>query len=43
MSIGSVKNRIKVIFDIIGVGDKKGFLNKYSDFQICYGDDFSSI
>ena len=43
MSINKIKNRIKVIFDIIGVGDKKGFLNKYSDFQICYGDDFSSI
>ena len=43
MSLGSVKNRIKVIFDELGVGDKQGFLNKYSDYEICYGDDFSSI
>lgn len=43
MSLGSVKNRLKVIFDEIGVGDKQGFLNKYSDYEICYGDDFSSI
>jgi len=42
MSLGSVKNRFKVIFDEIGVGDKQGFLNKYSDYEICYGDDFSS-
>lgn len=42
MSLGSVKNRLKVIFDEIGVGDKQGFLNKYSDYEICYGDDFSS-
>ena len=43
MSLGSVKNRLKVIFEEIGVGDKLGFLNKYSDYEICYGDDFSSI
>lgn len=43
MSLGSVKNRLKVIFDEIGVGDKQGFLNKYSDYEICYGDNFSSI
>lgn len=43
MSLGSVKNRFKVISDEIGVGDKQGFFNKYSDYEICYGDDFSSI
>lgn len=43
MSLGSVKNRLKIIFDEIGVGDKKGFISKYSDYEICYGDDFSSI
>ena len=42
MSIGSVKNRLKIIFEELGVGDKQGFLNKYSDYEICYGDDFSS-
>ncbi len=42
MSIGSVKNRLKIIFCEIGVGDKQGFLNKYSDYEICYGNDFSS-
>lgn len=43
MSLGAVKNRLKILFDEIGVGDKQGFLNKYSDYEICYGDDFSSI
>lgn len=43
MSLGSVKNRLKVIFCEIGVGDKQGFLNKYSDYIICYGDDLPSI
>lgn len=43
MSLGSVKNRLKIIFDEIGVGDKQGFLNKYSDYEISYGDNFSSI
>lgn len=43
MSLGSVKNRLRVIFDELEVGDKQGFLNKYSDFEICYGAEFSSI
>lgn len=43
MSLGSVKNRLRVIFDELKVGDKQGFLNKYSDFEICYGEEFSSI
>lgn len=42
MSLGSVKNRVKIIFDVIGVGDKQGFFNKYSDYEISYGDEFSS-
>ncbi len=42
MSLGSVKNRLKIIFEELGVGDKQGFLNKYSDYEIYYGDDFSS-
>ncbi|MCR4940607.1 MAG: hypothetical protein K5930_10950, partial [Treponemataceae bacterium] len=42
MSLGSVKNRLKIIYAEIGVGDKLGFLNKYSDYEICYGDNFSS-
>ncbi len=41
MSIGSVKNRFKIIFDELGVRDREDFLNKYSDYEICYGkDDF---
>lgn len=36
MSVGSVKNRFKIIFDELGVGDRKGFLNKYSDYEIFY-------
>lgn len=43
MSLGSVKNRFKIIFNELGVGDKKGFLNKYSDYEICYGDAYSSV
>lgn len=43
MSLGSVKNRLRVIFDELKVGDKQGFLNKYSDFEICYGEEFSSV
>lgn len=34
MNLGSVKNRFMVIFDILEVGDKTGFLNKYSDYAI---------
>ena len=40
MSLGSVKNRLKVIFDEIGAGDRQEFFNKYSDYEICYGDEF---
>lgn len=36
MSLGSVKNRLKLIFDTLEVGDKAGFLNKYSSSKIYY-------
>jgi len=36
MSVGSVKNRFKIIFDELGVGDRRGFFNKYSDYEIFY-------
>lgn len=39
MNIGSVKNRMKVVFDVLQVGDKTGFLNKYSDYEIYFGDE----
>lgn len=39
MNIGSVKNRFRYIFSELGVGDKQGFYNKYSDFEILYGDE----
>jgi len=42
MSLGSVKNRFKIIFDVLETGDRQGFLNKYSEYEICYGEDFSS-
>lgn len=42
ISLGTVKNRMKMIFNTLGVGDKRGFYNKYSDFEISYGDEFSS-
>lgn len=42
MSLGSVKNRMRIIFDVLEVGDKQGFFNKYSNYEICYGDEFTS-
>lgn len=36
MSAGSVKNRLKLIFNTLEVGDKTGFLNKYSDYRVYY-------
>lgn len=35
-NIGTVKNRFKIIYDTLGVGDKTGFLNRYSDYQIIF-------
>lgn len=43
MSLGSVKNRFKIIFDVLETGDKQGFLNKYSEYEICFGEEFSSF
>lgn len=40
MTPGAVKNRLRLIYKILNVGDKTGFLNKYSDFKIIFGDDF---
>lgn len=38
VSPGTVKNRLKFIFSVLEVGDKQGFLNEYSTFEICYGE-----
>lgn len=38
MSIGSIKNRLKIIFNTLEVGDKIGFLNKYSEYEIIFED-----
>lgn len=35
---GTVKNRFKFIFSVLEVGDKQGFINEYSTFEICYGE-----
>ena len=35
---GTVKNRLKFIFSVLEVGDKQGFINEYSTFEICYGE-----
>ncbi len=40
MTEDAVKNRIRFIYQVINVGDKIEFLNKYSDFRISFGDDF---
>ena len=42
LSTGSVKNRFKIIFNELCVGDKQGFINTYSNFEIKYGEQFSS-
>lgn len=36
MSTGTVKNRLNVVYNILGVGDKSGFINRYGDFDIVY-------
>lgn len=38
VSHGTVKNRLKFIFSVLEVGDKQGFINEYSTFEICYGE-----
>ncbi len=35
---GTVKNRLKFIFSVLEVGDKQGFINEYSTFEICYSE-----
>lgn len=40
---GTFSTLAKIIFDEIGAGDKQGFLNKYSDYEICYGEEYSSL
>lgn len=42
LSLGSVKNRLKIIFDELKTGDKRGFLAKYSDYDIYFGDELIS-
>lgn len=39
ISTGTVKNRFKFIYNELCVGDKQGFLNAYSDYEIHYGDE----
>ena len=36
LSVGTVKNRLKKIYDALEVGDKNGFLNKYEDYKIYF-------
>lgn len=43
ITLGAVKNRMKIIFKTLGVGDKQGFLNKYENYEIYYGEKVSSI
>ena len=39
ITLGAVKNRFKLIFNELCVGDKQGFLNTYSDYKIYFGDE----
>ena len=39
VSLGTVKNRLKIIFQTLEVGDKRVFLNRYSDYEIMFGSD----
>lgn len=36
MSEGSVKNRVKLIYNMLQCGDRVGFLNAYSDYEIVF-------
>lgn len=36
MSSGFVKNRLKIVYSILEVGDRTGFLNRFGDFDIVY-------
>ena len=36
LGLGALKNRLKIIYNILEVGDKHGFLNKYEGFEIIY-------
>lgn len=36
LSSGTVKNRLKYIFEILGVGDRRGFLARYYGYEIFY-------
>ena len=36
LSLGALKNQLKVIYTILEVGDKQGFLNRYEDYKIIY-------
>ena len=39
VSIGTVKNRLKFIYKILGVDDKQDFVDRYSEFEICFGEE----
>lgn len=43
LSIGTVKNRLKIIYDILNLKDKSDFLNKYKDHIIEYQDYFTNL
>lgn len=43
LSLGTVQNRFKKIYNELEVGDKQGFLTKYDTFTICFGEEFSSL
>lgn len=36
MSTGAVKNRLRIVFRTLKVGDKLGFMNKYSEYSIIF-------
>ena len=40
---GTVKNRMSIIFSILGTGDKVGFLNRYGKYKIVYESSDNSI
>lgn len=42
LGLGALKNRLKIIYNTLEVGDKHGFLNKYEGFDIIYEEPLSS-
>lgn len=39
ITLGTLKNRLHEVFDIMEVGDRQGFLSCYKDYELCYSEE----